>query len=53
MKKDFSALKAGADRNNLVKIKPALINLWLDKNSKVIQTKNKPVGISDCPAPWG
>lgn len=52
-KNNFNTLKVSSDRINLAKIEPTLVKSWLDKNSKVISTKNKHVGISDCPAPWG
>lgn len=53
MKKDFSTSKVSGKKNKLAKIDSVLINLWLAKNSKTNPTKNKSVGISECPAPWG
>lgn len=53
MKKDSKTLKANKCKTNPIKIEPALIESWLAKNSGTAPVKNKIVGISECPAPWG
>jgi hypothetical protein len=54
MKKDFRTSKANSCKINSIKIEQASIESWLAKNSKkTVAEKNKKVGISECPAPWG
>lgn len=54
MRKDFNTLKVGSNKNNLMKMDVASIKSWLEKNSKALPAKkNRIVGISECPAPWG
>lgn len=54
MNKNFSSSKEKRCSINSIKIESELINSWLAKNSKNLRAKkNKDVGVSECPAPWG